>query len=133
MTPAIFKATNDSRIVDEYTFCKYQPKDVAKAALEKHWKTWITEKDFKEIAAAGYVRILHLSSDENALFSLCPHFSLNHVRLPVGYWALDNKGDPYIQGQMPYLEKALCWAKKYHLKVIIDLHGSSQLFLPSGS
>jgi len=56
MSPAVFKATNDPRIKDEYTFCKYQPKDVAKAALEKHWKTWITEDDFKQIAGAGHVQ-----------------------------------------------------------------------------
>ena len=33
-------------------------------------------------------------------------------------------GEPYIQGQLPYLDKAISWASKYGLKVIIDLHGA---------
>lgn len=57
--------------------------------------------------------------------------SLNHVRLPIGYWAWDvSNGEPYIQGQIPYLEKAVGWAEKHGLKLIVDLHGpSSLLFL----
>jgi glucan 1,3-beta-glucosidase len=33
-------------------------------------------------------------------------------------------GEPYIQGQLPYLDKAVDWAGRYGLKVIIDLHGA---------
>ena len=51
-------------------------------------------------------------------------FSLNHVRLPIGYWAWEvGPGEPYIQGQLPYLRKAVTWARKHYLKLIIDLHG----------
>jgi len=49
---------------------------------------------------------------------------MNHVRIPIGYWAaapLDN--DPYVQGQIPYLDKAIAWADAAGLKVWIDLHG----------
>lgn len=46
------------------------------------------------------------------------------VRLPVGYWAFDlQPGDPYVQGQIPYLERALQWCRQANLKVWIDLHG----------
>jgi len=32
--------------------------------------------------------------------------SLNHVRLPIGYWAWDvSHGEPYHQGQLYYLEQ----------------------------
>jgi glucan 1,3-beta-glucosidase len=49
---------------------------------------------------------------------------LNHVRIPIGYWAFDvSAGEPYIQGQLPYLTRAIGWAQKYGLKVIVDLHG----------
>ena len=49
---------------------------------------------------------------------------LNHVRIPIGYWAFEvSAGEPYVQGQLPYLEKALDWAQANGLKVIIDLHG----------
>jgi len=51
-------------------------------------------------------------------------FSLNHVRLPIGYWAWDvGAGEPYIQGQLHYLRRAVRWAKNNGLKLIIDLHG----------
>ncbi|KAH8835533.1 exo-1,3-beta-glucanase [Flagelloscypha sp. PMI_526] len=103
ITPDLFDATGDSRIIDEYTFGQYQNKATAKAALTQHWDTWITESDFAQIAAAG----------------------LNHVRLPIGYWAWDvSGGEPFIQGQLPYLDKAVTWAAAHNLKVIVDLHGA---------
>jgi glucan 1,3-beta-glucosidase len=49
---------------------------------------------------------------------------MNHVRIPVGYWAVDPlDGDPYVQGQIPMLDKAIAWAGAAGLKVWIDLHG----------
>lgn len=55
--------------------------------------------------------------------------SLNHVRLPIGYWAFDvSAGEPYIQGQLPYLSKAVTWAQNHGLKVIVDLHGKSTAY-----
>jgi glucan 1,3-beta-glucosidase len=51
--------------------------------------------------------------------------SLNHVRLPIGYWAFEvGPGEPYISGQQAYIQKAITWATKYNLKVIVDLHGA---------
>ncbi|KAG5634617.1 hypothetical protein H0H81_001373, partial [Sphagnurus paluster] len=103
ITPSLFDNTGDSRIVDEYTFGQYQDRTKALNTLKNHWDTWITEADFRDIAAAG----------------------LNHVRIPIGYWAYEVKGgEPYIQGQLPYLAKAITWASKYNLKVIVDLHGA---------
>lgn len=56
--------------------------------------------------------------------------SLNHVRLPVGYWAFEvGAGEPYISGQLPYVQRAVGWAQKYGLKVIFDLHGKPLLLL----
>lgn len=53
-------------------------------------------------------------------------FSLNHVRLPIGYWAFEvTPSEPYIQGQLQYLYKAINWAQNHGLKVIVDLHGGS--------
>ncbi|VDB95629.1 unnamed protein product [Peniophora sp. CBMAI 1063] len=103
ITPSLFDDTGNDAIVDEWTFCQYQSNSVAKSKLQSHWDSWITEQDFSDIAAAG----------------------LNHVRLPIGYWAWDVQGDePYVQGQLPYLRKAIGWAKNHNLKVIIDLHGA---------
>lgn len=50
---------------------------------------------------------------------------LNHVRIPIGYWAFQvGPGEPYIQGQLPYLKNAVQWAGNHGLKVIVDLHGA---------
>ncbi|KIM70272.1 glycoside hydrolase family 5 protein [Scleroderma citrinum Foug A] len=103
ITPSLFDNTGNSGIVDEWTFCQYQNYNTAKNVLQNHWDTWITEDDFVAIADAG----------------------LNHVRLPIGYWAFDvGPGEPYIQGQQAYLQKAVQWAGQYGLKLIIDLHGA---------
>lgn len=49
-------------------------------------------------------------------------YSLNHVRVPIGYWAWDvSAGEPYKQGQLPYLDKAVTWAGNHGLHLIIDL------------
>ncbi|KAE8226178.1 hypothetical protein CF319_g1212 [Tilletia indica] len=101
ITPSLFSGL-DSRVVDEWTFGQYVPD--AKSRLQKHWATWVTETTFREIAAVGY---------------------LNMVRIPIGYWAVEtSKGEPYVRAnQLEYLTKAVGWAKKYGLKVMIDLHG----------
>lgn len=56
---------------------------------------------------------------------------LNHVRIPIGFWAYDVQGgEPYIQGQADYLDRAIGWARNHNLAVIIDLHGApGKLFL----
>lgn len=103
ITPSLFKTFGNNIPVDEYHFTKQLGKDSALKTLEKHWLTWYTEDDFKAIKKAGF----------------------NHVRIPIGYWAfelLDN--DPYVQGQVEYLDKAIEWARNNDLKVWVDLHGA---------
>lgn len=53
ITTGLFDATGNSGIIDEWTFCEYQDRGVAEAALKKHWDTFYTEADFAAIAAAG--------------------------------------------------------------------------------
>ncbi|KHC43133.1 glucan 1,3-beta-glucosidase [Candida albicans P76067] len=108
MTPSLFEpfqnGNDQSGVpVDEYHWTQTLGKEAASRILQKHWSTWITEQDFKQISNLG----------------------LNFVRIPIGYWAfqlLDN--DPYVQGQVQYLEKALGWARKNNIRVWIDLHGA---------
>ena len=89
-------------MVDEYTYTQTLGQSEASSRLTNHWNTWITQDDFNQIAAAG----------------------LNHVRIPIGYWALAPlDGDPYVQGQLPILDQAITWARSAGLKVLIDLHG----------
>ncbi|KIP11128.1 glycoside hydrolase family 5 protein [Phlebiopsis gigantea 11061_1 CR5-6] len=103
ITPSLFDNTGNPNIVDEWTFCQMQSRATAQATLTQHWNTWITESDIAAIAAAG----------------------LNHIRIPIGYWAFEvGPGEPYISGQLPYLQKAVTWAGNNGLKVIVDLHGA---------
>lgn len=103
ITPSLFEAFGDNVPVDEYHYNQYLDPELAASRLHQHWSSWITEQDFESIAGAG----------------------LNMVRIPIGYWAfqlLDS--DPYTQGQEAYLDQAIEWARKYNLKVWVDLHGA---------
>ncbi|TEY39047.1 hypothetical protein BOTCAL_0470g00050 [Botryotinia calthae] len=82
ITPSLFYGS----WVDEYTLTQTLGKSASQNLLNAHWATWITQNDFNEIASVG----------------------LNHVRIPIGYWALNPlPGDPYVQGQLTYLDKAI--------------------------
>ncbi|PWN47653.1 glycoside hydrolase [Violaceomyces palustris] len=102
ITPSLFDNTGDSRVIDEWTFGQYVGD--AYSRLESHWASFITEDDFRQIASAG----------------------LNHVRIPIGYWAFDtSNGEPYVRSnQFNYLIKAVRWARNHNIKVLIDLHGA---------
>ncbi|KAI4113366.1 MAG: hypothetical protein LQ345_005642 [Seirophora villosa] len=104
ITPSIFEEWSTSRtVVDEYTYTKTLGKSEASSRLRSHWNTFITQEDFNAIAQAG----------------------LNHVRIPIGYWAVAPlDGDPYVQGQLDFMDKAVSWARGAGLKVMIDLHGA---------
>ncbi|OJJ47683.1 hypothetical protein ASPZODRAFT_141258 [Penicilliopsis zonata CBS 506.65] len=102
ITPSIYEGAGDSA-VDEWSLCDALGHDEALSRLSNHWNTFITQDDFNQIAAAG----------------------LNHVRIPVGYWAvapIDN--EPFVQGQLDVLDNAIDWARGAGLKVLIDLHGA---------
>ena len=101
ITPSIFSLGDG--VVDEYTYTQALGKDQASSQLTNHWQTWITQADFSAIAQAG----------------------LNHVRIPIGYWAVAPlDGDPYVQGQLPILDQAIGWARGAGIKVLLDLHGA---------
>lgn len=96
MVPDFFNGTNAT---DQHSFDSTLG---AKAKLKSHWKTYFTEDDVEKIASWG----------------------INALRIPIGYWAYDNSGTPYIKGADAYLEKAIGWARKNSLKVLVDCHGS---------
>ena len=70
--------------------------------MTEHYDTFITERDFAEIACAG----------------------INWVRLPVPHWAVQKiDGEPYLERvSWTYVLKALRWARKYGLRIKFDLH-----------
>ncbi|KAL8972398.1 MAG: hypothetical protein Q9197_002793 [Variospora fuerteventurae] len=104
ITPSIFEEwSTTNTVLDEYTYTMTLGKSEALSRLHNHWSTFITQDDFHAIAQAG----------------------LNHVRIPIGYWAVAPvEGDPYVQGQLDYLDNAINWAREAGLKVLLDLHGA---------
>ncbi|RDB21561.1 putative glucan 1,3-beta-glucosidase D [Hypsizygus marmoreus] len=106
-SPALFEQylSNAEPAVDEWTLSLAMRADTARGGikqLEDHYKTFITEKDFAEIAGAG----------------------LNYVRIPIGYWAIEVRDDePFLEKtSWSYFLKAIKWARKYGLRINLDLH-----------
>ncbi|KAJ1957462.1 hypothetical protein EC988_000820 [Linderina pennispora] len=89
--------------VDEWTFTKTLGKEEAKRQLEDHWNTFVTKSHLEGLADAG----------------------INWIRIPIGYWAFNlTSEEPYVDGQIPYIERILGWAREIGLKVELDLHGA---------
>jgi len=129
ITPSLFENTNNDAIIDEYTFGQMQDEDVARANLEKHWDTWITEDDFIAINAAGLSHVRYVSS---AYIAYAAFLTLV-CRIPLGYWSVpmtssDTSGStdvsPYLDGAWPFLLRGLNWARKHDVRVIVDIHGA---------
>jgi glucan 1,3-beta-glucosidase len=96
MKPELFDGL---KALDETSFCR-ELGNKAALTLRAHHESFITECDFQWIAAHG----------------------LNLVRIPVGHWLFGDK-PPFI-GAFDILDKALVWAEKYNLDVLIDLHAA---------
>ena len=113
MDSKLMKALNDhainapypNPIIDEWTAGLYSDKGWASYVLQKHFDEWMIEDDWKQIAAAG----------------------LNHVRIPVPYFMFAEAvgpNAPYLTlNRFAKLKQGVLLAKKYGLKVWIDLHG----------
>jgi glucan 1,3-beta-glucosidase len=70
--------------------------------MREHYETFITEQDFAQIAQAG----------------------LNYVRIPLGFWAVEKlPEEPFLESvSWEYFVRSLHWARKYGIRVILDLH-----------
>ena len=103
ITPSLFNTyKSDQNIVDEYSLSTLLGPTKAAQVLEKHYSQFITEGDFSSIQAAGF----------------------DHVRIPYSYWAVTTyPGDPYVPKiSWRYLLRAIEYARKYGLRVNLDLH-----------
>lgn len=87
--------------VDEYTLSLNMGSNLT-AAMTEHYDTFITERDFAEIAAAG----------------------LNWIRLPMAHWAMSTSAEePFLERvSWTYVLKAIQWARKYGIRLNLDLH-----------
>ncbi|KIM27158.1 glycoside hydrolase family 5 protein [Serendipita vermifera MAFF 305830] len=70
--------------------------------IANHYATFIVEEDFAQIAAAG----------------------LNWVRIPIAFWAIEvYPNEPFLaKTSWTYFLKAVEWARKYGLRINLDLH-----------
>lgn len=105
ITPSLFDgySTHDN-VVDEYTLTQKLGASKAKSTLEQHYSSFVNEQTFSDIQAAG----------------------LDHVRIPFSYWAVTTyEGDPYVPlVSWRYLLRGIEWARKYGLRINLDLHGA---------
>ncbi|PPQ78746.1 hypothetical protein CVT25_010749 [Psilocybe cyanescens] len=104
IVPALYEAyigKTSIDVVDEWTLSLAMGADLA-SKMEEHYKTFITEQDFAQIAGAG----------------------LNWVRIPIGFWAIETINDePFLVGtSWTYFLKAVQWARKYGIRIYLDLH-----------
>ncbi|KAF8827374.1 hypothetical protein HHX47_DHR4000380 [Lentinula edodes] len=105
IVPSLYeKYVNNSQnitVLDEWTLSLAMGLDLA-SEMGHHYETFITEQDFAEIAAAG----------------------LNWVRIPIGFWAIEAINDePFLVGtSWTYFLKAIQWARKYGIRIYLDLH-----------
>ncbi|KAJ2761682.1 hypothetical protein H4S06_001079, partial [Coemansia sp. BCRC 34490] len=91
------------RPVDEWTFSAALGKEEARRQLEQHWDTFVTREHLEAMAESG----------------------INWIRIPIGYWAFNlTQDEPFVDGQVPYVERLLGWARDVGLKVELDLHGA---------
>jgi glucan 1,3-beta-glucosidase len=95
--PSLYAGTEAE---DEYTLSQVLGKDKATKLLQQHRETWITAEDFKWLAARG----------------------INAVRLPVGYWVME-ENPPFITG-LETMDWAFRTAKANGISVLLDLHGA---------
>lgn len=107
ITPSFFqKFDPDLGIVDEWTLIDHINRtegiEAVVMLLETHYSSFVTEDTFKEIRDAG----------------------LDHVRIPIGYWAVRTWENehflPHISWR--YLLRGIEWARKYGIRVNLDLH-----------
>jgi len=95
MSPAVFAGTTAE---DEFHLPLQLSKEVYEARIQIHRAEYISERDFVTIRKMG----------------------VNTVRIPVPYFIFGDR-EPFI-GCVNELDKAFNWAKKYGLKILIDLH-----------
>ena len=88
----------DTDAEDEDTLCSRLGPVRTKDRLKVHRDTFITERDFEQIALRGF----------------------HALRIPVPYFLFEDDG-PLLHCD-EYLDRAFQWAEKYGLVILVDLH-----------
>lgn len=117
MTPSLFKCTLDGEKGELAILRGYGNSSLgiqsARALLEKHWDTWITEEDFEKMRN---------------------QYNVNSVRIPIGYWNLPGaqftQGTPFeawsevYKNSWKYVRRAIKMAGDHNIGVLLDMHGA---------
>ncbi len=108
MTPSLFEGLAAR---DETTWCAELGADAA-PRLRAHWDRFISRDDFAWLAGVG----------------------IDSVRIPLGHWifgppyprhpAYGPSAQPYVEGGIDVLDRALDWAGELGLRVMLDLHAA---------
>ncbi len=108
MTPSLFEGLSAT---DETTWCA-ELGTAAAARLRSHWASFVTRDDFAWLAETG----------------------VNAVRIPVGHWILGPPypyhakygpaRNPFVEGGIDFVDRALEWARACGLRVVLDLHAA---------
>ncbi|KAF7816945.1 putative glucan 1,3-beta-glucosidase A [Senna tora] len=101
--PTVFELTIVSQIQGDFQLQNGWGSKAAQV-MQNHYDTFIVESDLKFLSENG----------------------INAVRIPVGWWTIydPNPPFPFVSGTLQALDNAFSWAKKYGLKVILDLHSA---------
>ena len=93
------KGINIGGWLSQYEFIAEQP--LTPENLKKHFDSFITETDIKQIAGWGF----------------------DHVRLPVsGYLVYDPESDSLNPDTIHRIHQCIEWCLNYHLNIVLDLH-----------
>lgn len=92
ITPDLFEGISGS---DETVFMI--ERNNAQSVIENHWDTFIVEEDFAWLKEHG----------------------VSYVRLPIPWWLY---GEGIYAESYSYIQRAMSWADKYNIKVLLDLH-----------
>ena len=95
MEPELFRKYG---VEDETWLNRKVPAEELAPVMKAHRDTYVTEEDFRFIAESR----------------------LNTVRLPVPYFVFGDR--PPFAGCIEYVDKAMDWAEKNGLRVLLDLH-----------
>ncbi|KAF9934735.1 hypothetical protein FBU30_000593 [Linnemannia zychae] len=105
ISPSMFEPYIPQGVIDEFTLCKLLGPEKAKTHLENHYATFVTEETFSRLQSLG----------------------INHVRIPIGFWALGSlkPDEPYVPNlSWTYLLRSIEWARKYGIRVMVELHAA---------
>ncbi|CAA3002070.1 probable glucan 1,3-beta-glucosidase A [Olea europaea subsp. europaea] len=102
--PSVFLMTIGTRLQGDYQLTNGYGPFKAPQIMKEHYNTYIVENDFEFISKNG----------------------LDAVRIPVGWWIASDPTPPkpYVGGSLIALDNAFQWARKYGIKVILDLHAA---------